>query len=311
MNLLNCTQINELLSAYLESELDPTTTLQVANHLEKCPSCEKELNNLITISNLVKSAVKEADKADLSLATRASKINSNFKAQILASNISLAKAKTENAIKNSMVTPNQPKEKTKNNVVELKKREHWLSWGKKLFLSLAASLIILFLSFFSLSYYATATGPMFTGVARNHQFCNLIEMANLGLHKGYSVENLLKANNIELPNLDKEGIQFSDLHPCQIYKAHLLHMMYIKGDKQISVYYGSEEALNKLQETVKDIVPGKLYLEQESNLQIGAISTSDKNLWLIAGDLTKEEITSVSLELGKTSSPPIQESRLY
>lgn len=310
MNLLNCIQINELLSAYLESELDPTTTLQVANHLEKCPSCEKELNNLITVSNLVKSAIKEADKADLSLATRASKINSNFKAQI-ASSISLTKTKTESSTKNSMGIPNQPTEKTRNNVVELKKRGHWLNWGKKLFLSLAASVIILFLSFFTLSYYATATGPMFTGVARNHQFCNFIEMANLGVHKGYSVENLLKANNIELPNLDKEGIQFSDLHPCQIYKAHLLHMMYIKGDKQISVYYGSEEALSKLQETIKDVVPGKLYLEQESNLQIGAISTTDKNLWLIAGDLTKEEITNISLELSKTSSPPTQESRLY
>lgn len=304
MNLLNCHQINELLSAYLENELDTTTTLTVANHLEKCLSCEKELKALTNVSNLVKTAIREADKTDLSLVARSNKINSLVKDEITSKikateNLVLASS-NDNSIKTSQ-----------NNIVKLNLRPKWSALSKKIFLSLAASVAIICLSLFTITYYATSTGPLLSGAARNHQFCSAIEISNIGWHKGYPKERLLQASNINLPKLDALGVDFSDLHPCKVYKAPFLHMMYSKGDKQISLYYGSQEAVNKFQEKFKTITPNELYLHQESNLQIAAISTQKNNLWIVAGDLTKEEINAITSELAINSLSNTEESKLF
>lgn len=291
MNLLNCHQINELLSAYLENELDATTALTVANHIEKCSSCKKELSSLTDISNLVKSVVQQLDKQDLSLLSRASTINDRVRAQIN----SVSNTETPNKlVEISSKTQSAIVSANLDNIVVLNTRQS-LGWRKKLFFSLAASLTAIFLSLIAITYYATATGPLLTGVVRNHHFCSTIDLS--GWHKGYPTENLLKANNTTLPKLDSLGIEFSELHPCKVYKTPFLHLMYKKGDKPISFYYGSTESVAKLKETVQNLAPGQLYLQEESGLQIGAITTSKNNLWLVAGELTKEEISTISSQL--------------
>ncbi|KAF0248943.1 MAG: hypothetical protein FD167_1655 [bacterium] len=308
MNPLNCHQINELLSAYLENELDATTTLTVANHLDRCPLCERELAFLTNISNLVKSAVEQIDKKDESLISRANTINAGVKAQIAINPQTYAKAQ---ASVSSLSSYTQSESPSTNNVVTLNTRREWLRGGKKLLLSLAASLAIVFLSLFALTQYSTSTGPLMSGAARNHQFCSAIELSSIGWHKGHSTEKLLEVNNIKLPQFNKLGIEFSDLHPCEVYNMPFLHLMYKKEDKSISIYYGSENTVAKLKETIPDIVPNKLYLQQESDLQIGAISTLTNNLWLVAGQLTEQEINAITSQLPMNSSSQTEQSQLF
>lgn len=308
MNLLNCHQTNELLSAFLENELDATTSLKVANHIEKCLACEKELKAFTDISSLVKSSIAQMDKQDLSLNSRASTINDRVKSQIALM------IKTEASNKKLALSDSSNKflEPATNNVVTLNSNRKWVGWGKKLLLSLAASLAIMFFSLFAIGYYATATGPLLSGTARNHRFCGSIELANLDWHKGHSKEQLLEANNINLPQLDNVEAKFSNIHPCEVYKTPFLHIMYSKGDKQISLYYNSQNAVSKLQENIKNVVPNQLYLQQESNLQIGAISSPKKDLWLVAGELTKEEITAIASKLAlNTSSKETEQSKIF
>ncbi len=308
MNLLNCHQINELLSAYLENELDPTTTLTVANHLEKCSLCERELAFLTNVSNLVRSAVEQIDKQDLSLISRASTINAYVKSQIAINPQTSPQAQTSQTPVNSYTSAETA---STNNVVRLNTHQRRLAGGKKILLSLAASLAIVFLSLFAITYYSTTTGPLMSGVARNHQLCNVIELSNIGWHKGHSTENLLEVNNIKLPQLNSLGIEFYNLHPCKVYNAPFLHLMYKKGNKPVSIYYGSENTVAKLKETIPNIVPNKLYLQQESDLQIGAISTLKNNLWLIAGQLTEQEINAITSQLPMNSSSETEQSQLF
>lgn len=308
MNLLNCPQINELLSAYIENELDATTSLKVANHIEQCSNCEKELKALTNISNLVKSAIEKQDKEDLSLNHRANEINNRVKTQIALGR------KTENSNKILALSDSsiKPSELETRNIIALSSKRKWAGWGKKVFLSLAASLAVIFFSLFAISHYATATGPLLSGVARNHRFCGTIELSNLGWHKGHSKERLLQANNIKLPELDNIGATFSNIHPCKVYKTPFLHIMYNKGDKQISLYYGAQNAVPKLQETFNNVIPNQLYLQQDSDLQIGAISNQKNGLWIVAGDLTKEEISAITTTLTlNPSDKETEQSKLF
>ncbi|MBK7993652.1 MAG: zf-HC2 domain-containing protein [Blastocatellia bacterium] len=287
---LSCYKINNLLSAYLENQLDTATTLTVANHLENCPSCEKELNQLTKISSLLKTAIQQANESDLTLATRANAINDRVKEQIA-------------------LTIAQTKQPT-NNVISIQKPIK-TSWIKKVILSLAASILIAMLSVFSLTYYATATGPLLIGAARNHQFCSAIELSNIGLHKGHSKTELSKQFNTKFPELDTLGIKFADLHPCEVYQTSFLHLMYLKGDNQVSVYYGLANALDKFKETQTQINPEQLYLETSGSLQVGAVSTKENTLWLIAGELSQEEIKAISSNLLKTRAFEEKQAELF
>jgi anti-sigma factor RsiW len=288
---LSCYKISNLLSAYMENQLDTATTLTVANHLENCPSCEKELNQLTKISSLLKTAIQQANESDLTLPTRANAINDRVKEQI-----ALTFAQTTQPI---------------NNVISIQNPNSRSIWVKKIVLSLAASIVIAILSVFSLTYYATATGPLLSGAARNHQFCSAIELSNIGLHKGHSKTELSKQFNTKLPELDALGIKFSDLHPCEVYQTSFLHLMYLKGDNQVSVYYGLANAIDKFKETQAQINPEQLYLATSGSLKVGAISTKENTLWLIAGDLSQEEIRAISSNLLKTRAFEEKQAELF
>ncbi|MFY9227336.1 MAG: zf-HC2 domain-containing protein [Blastocatellia bacterium] len=288
---INCHKINNLLSAYLEDQLDTATTIIVATHLENCPSCEKELTQLTKISSLLKTAIQQANESDLTLATRANAINERIKEQIA-------------------LTIAQTKQPT-NNIVSIQKPTNRSIWIKKIVLSLAASIVIALLSVFSLTYYATATGPLLLGAARNHQFCSAIELSNIGLHKGHSKTELSKQFNTKLPELDTLGIKFSDLHPCEVYQTSFLHLMYLKGERPVSVYYGLANSIDKFKETKTQINPEQLYLETSGSLKVGAISTKENTLWLIAGELSQEEIRDISSNLVKTRAFEEKQAELF
>ncbi len=51
---LSCNNIEDLLSAYFDKELNTEDTILVKNHLDECQKCQKELNNIANLSALLK-----------------------------------------------------------------------------------------------------------------------------------------------------------------------------------------------------------------------------------------------------------------
>lgn len=57
--MYNCTEARELLGIYLDDELEAVPTKFVAEHIEACPSCRRELDVMRAQSALLARAVKE------------------------------------------------------------------------------------------------------------------------------------------------------------------------------------------------------------------------------------------------------------
>ena len=43
---MNCDQVREKLSEYLDGELAPSERSELASHIERCPSCASELETI-------------------------------------------------------------------------------------------------------------------------------------------------------------------------------------------------------------------------------------------------------------------------
>jgi len=52
---MQCSEIQENLSAYLDGELDPAGAAELESHLEGCESCRSELESLRSTVELVRS----------------------------------------------------------------------------------------------------------------------------------------------------------------------------------------------------------------------------------------------------------------
>ena len=51
----NCEQFQEMLSAYIDDLVQPDEKSELEEHLEKCPQCQQELNELQETVNLIRS----------------------------------------------------------------------------------------------------------------------------------------------------------------------------------------------------------------------------------------------------------------
>jgi anti-sigma factor RsiW len=61
---LHCTQVAELVSAYVDGELDATERDRIARHLEGCPGCRAAVDQFETVKRLT-GTLSPADVADL------------------------------------------------------------------------------------------------------------------------------------------------------------------------------------------------------------------------------------------------------
>lgn len=62
---MNCTEVSELLTAYLDNEVTQKERQEIESHLAGCPRCRKELEELRSAQKILRGALKtQADDAN-------------------------------------------------------------------------------------------------------------------------------------------------------------------------------------------------------------------------------------------------------
>jgi anti-sigma factor (TIGR02949 family) len=56
--VMDCTQVNEMLTAYLDNEVTPEERQEIEAHLSTCPHCRKELEELRSAQKILRRALK-------------------------------------------------------------------------------------------------------------------------------------------------------------------------------------------------------------------------------------------------------------
>jgi anti-sigma factor RsiW len=56
--IMNCTQVSEILTAYLDNEVTPEERQEIEAHLAGCPRCRKELEELKSAQKILRRALK-------------------------------------------------------------------------------------------------------------------------------------------------------------------------------------------------------------------------------------------------------------
>jgi hypothetical protein len=276
MGQIDCDKVNELLSAYLENELDAAVSMDIAGHLEHCSICRRESEQLTEITKLVKRVVIESGEKEVSLATRAATVNERVRA-------SIADSMQQSAGDPRVVPITRP---------QIKGR-----WVRRLALAAAIVISVGFLGLFSLSYFAHGSGPLLTGVARGHRVCAMFEKLGLGWYKGERVAEFIERYNFSIPELNRAGLKIDGVHPCNVSKTSFVHLLYMKDSRPISVYCGSEAAVDRLRETEGQLTPGKLYSLEGDSLRVSAFTTPGKRIWIVAGELTASEMDAITSNL--------------
>src|SRR5262249_26912027 len=136
MQQMNCREINEYLSAYLDNELEATISLSIAKHLEQCRGCTEELRRMTEVSTLIKKSVISADEKDLTKQERASSINERVRNIISTS----SDMRADDPPSLEMLIPQaQAVEASNIAAIERKKKSAWMKRA-----ALAASVLIAF-----------------------------------------------------------------------------------------------------------------------------------------------------------------------
>lgn len=282
MQKLSCHKVNDLLSAYLENELDTATTIVIATHLESCKSCSQELESISAVTQLIKESF--AKRKDESIQARAKTINDLVRAEITSGTVS-----TKVLIDVKVGSKSAEK-------IERPSRLHRSFFFKAV---LAASLVAVFsfVSIFALKYYGSYTGPLLAGAARNHRLCSLIEETGVGWYTGEELRLFAEKLDFIPPELSQFGLKLDGAHPCKVFKAPFLHLMYMKGSEPISVYYGSNVAVERLRKLEDNFEPGKIYSFESGDVKVSAFTTSKDRIWIVAGKISSNEVGRITASI--------------
>lgn len=306
MEPLTCQQISELLSAFLANELDAQCALSVAGHLEKCPACHSEFNQLDQISKLIKKAVTRADQQNDLLKTRATQINAQIHNQLL---VAFSNTKIDSdAINNDKInnadnqlasdlsitsTINTSSTVTTNPTTTINASSR--RW-RRLMTIVAAAMLLLSVGFglFTL-YVGKWGGTLLTAVARNHRFCSVVEDTGVGWSKGDQIVQLEEKYHFVAPKI--KGLMLDGGHPCLVYHTSFIHLIYLKDQTPISVYLGNTNAINRLRESEGTLLPDKIYQVESSNIEVAAFAPQKDALWIVAAEVSQTEILEITNRL--------------
>lgn len=266
---MQCEQVRDYLSAYIDSELETDTSIEVTRHTERCASCAEELKQLRELSRLFRKGVAEATEMDIPL--RAERINIAVLEQI----------RKEVSAKNLVSI--ETRRKPKKNLFKM------LSLAATLLMAISASILAL------LIYQGDFSGPLLAGASRNHRICDVMEKVGLGgWLQGGSVTGLTERYGIEPPALDSLGLSLEAAHPCRVNSSRFVHMVYSGADERVSIYYGSDNCVEKLRSQVGDVEMGKVYNYSEASVQVSAFTVNEKCLWMVAGRVTPERLQAIT-----------------
>lgn len=263
---MQCEQVRDYLSAYIDSELEASVSIEVAKHTEQCAACAEELKQLKEISYLFRKGVAESQMDTLA---RAARINTAVLEQIRGDTL-----------------------------VELKPKRGYQKPNIFKMLSLAATLLITIgvsiLAF--LIYQGDFSGPLLAGASRNHRLCDLMEKLGIGgWSQGEDAVVLTDRYGVAPPVLDSLGLKLKAAHPCRVNSSSFVHMVYqSKADERVSIYYGNDNCVDKLRSQVGSVEIGKIYNYSEDSVQVSAFTVNERCLWMVAGIVAPERLQQIA-----------------
>ncbi|MBX7221944.1 MAG: zf-HC2 domain-containing protein [Blastocatellia bacterium] len=297
MNQMQCTNVRELLSTYVDSELDPVTSLRVANHLEGCVGCRQEFEQFAQLNRLFKGAAGVFVDIEPTLTGRAKAINDRVRNKILSELAAVSPAHDQDDSLSEEFFPPVIK-KTSPATAHPVGIKRWFppKFLKKLALVAATVVLTTLLGFTGLIYWAHYSGTLMAGTVRTHWVCTQLD--HLGLYRTTpeQTQNLLLRYQIQAPDLSAVGLKFQGVHQCKIAKADFAHLVYLDHANQtVSVFYGGQEAIVKLREQAGTVTPQTVFTKQDGNMRVTAVCTANQDhLWMVAGVLTPEQIQIVT-----------------
>jgi anti-sigma factor RsiW len=274
---LTCHQVGELLSPYLDNELDATASLAVARHLEKCPACRAEADRLAEIST----SLRESLRGGAHYAARAEVVNRRALEAIRESLPAPALRPTTGARGLRMAV--------------------WKPSIRRFPRTFAAAALIIVSATVGL-IFALAPGrenALLANVIAMHDACVGWEGEELGNFCGErEVRRLAEQYKVPFPDLASVNMRVESAHTCRIRGAAFIHFYFVGDGARISVFYSRREGVARMRDCERDLTPGTTYNLHKSEMCALAFATArGEALWAVAGPISDAQAAAVAERL--------------
>lgn len=296
MNQMQCEQVNDLLSAYVDNEVDAVTAMKIAHHLERCQACRHEYQLTKQVSDVLKTAVTESPDLEPALEVRAFQLNNRVH-DLLTAQLGKPKPPISGEIPQLDAEAVPPPEAVPPSPVPFKPR--WTA-GRiaKTILAVAASLVVIVgLGYGGFLVWLENSGTFSVAIARDYRVCN----GNPGLvawyRDGKPVPNRAPID-VMGRKLNQMGYTPDGLALCKIGGVPFVHTFYLRDHQPLSVYFGPKQAVTFLKSEKGDARPGQMYESQSDTIAMSAfVSPNEENVWVVAGELSRTEINAITHNL--------------
>jgi anti-sigma factor RsiW len=280
---LTCHQVGELLSPYLDNELDATASLAVARHLEKCPACRAEADRLAEIST----SLRESLRGGADYAARAEVINRRALQAIRESMTSSAPPRPTTGARGARTSVWKP---------SIRRFPRTFAAAALIVVSVTVALMV-----------ALAPGrenALLANVIAMHDACGGWEGEELGNFRGErEVRRLAEQYNVPFPDLASVNMRVESAHTCRIRGAAFIHFYFAGDGARISVFYARREGVARMRACERDLTPGTTYNLHKSEMCALAFATArGEALWAVAGPISDAQAAAVAERLNGIAS---------
>ncbi|QUW01123.1 zf-HC2 domain-containing protein [Chloracidobacterium sp. MS 40/45] len=315
---LTCQSVNEMLSAYLDSELDAGTTLQVAQHIERCTACASRLEQLAQLDACLKQSLASTDVEDQACRQRAAGINQAV----------LARIRAEAGIQGSSTTAQRLFRWSHRSGGWLSGwLSQWLSrpfsWRRltvALSLGMACGLALMLVTrerfqpeappdSFQTGHDARPVPTLLAQCLTMHRFCApKITSGDPRIAFGESrARAMAREKGVAFPRLSDSSLKFASLHFCHLDQTLVAHYYFQRDTGLVSVYFGGTEAYQSLYENCPEFRSEGWLSRQTDELLSAAIATTQDlsrqpAVWFITGKLSYSELQRLVADLGGKAS---------
>ncbi len=314
---MTCQSVTEMLSAYLDSELDAGNTLQVAQHIERCSACASKLEQLALLDACLKQSLASTDLEDKACRQRAASINQRV----------MAKIRAEAGVQGNVSTARQPFRWSHRGMGWLPR---WLSWRfswRRLAVALSLGMACCGLALMLVTrarlqpeappggfQTGNAVRPLPTLLAQclaMHRFCApkiMVGDARIAFGEPRA-RAMAQAKGVAFPRLSDASLKFASLHFCHLGQTLVAHYYFQRDTELVSIYFGGPDAYQALYEDCPEFRAAGQLSRQTDELLSAAIATTQDvsrppSVWFITGKLSYTELQRLAADLGGKASPP-------
>ncbi|MBI4751259.1 MAG: zf-HC2 domain-containing protein [Acidobacteria bacterium] len=296
MNQMQCEQVNDLLSAYVDNEVDTVTAMKIAQHLERCQACRHEFQLTKQVSDVLKTAVKGAPDLEPALEVRAFQLNNRVHG-LLTAQLGKPKPPISGEIPRLEAEAVPPPDELPAIVVALKPK--WtVGRVARTILAIAASLVVMVgLGYGSFLYWLEHSGSFSVAIARDYRVCNGNPALVAWYRDGHPAPDPAPIDAVGR-KLKQMGYAPDGLALCKIGGVPFVHTFYMRDNQPLSVYFGPKQAVAFLKSEQGDAKPGQVYEAQKDTIAMSAfVSANEEHVWVVAGELPRTQINDITHNL--------------